>query len=207
MDRFYTVDEKIELPSVTSILSIQSKPGLMMWRGRVGNEEADRVAKTSSDLGTRVHEAIAHYLKTGATPVSMGDDVADRYESFLEWMRKRQFSALQFKVEYKVYSLRYGYAGTIDAFHVPTKTIFDWKTSKDARPEWAMQTVAYMVAHNERFPNEFCRNRESVRFREGGKKALDKSYQDSANDMVGFVSALELWKSDRNRIYLAKETV
>ena len=54
----------IAVPSVTTVLSgtSQSKAGIDQWRQRVGDEEADRVIKQSTDIGTAVHEAIEKYL-------------------------------------------------------------------------------------------------------------------------------------------------
>ena len=52
------------VPSVTTVLSgtSKSKDGLIQWRNRVGDEEADRVIKQSTDIGTAVHEAIEKFL-------------------------------------------------------------------------------------------------------------------------------------------------
>ena len=40
----------------------KSKDGLLQWRNRVGEEEAERIIKQSTDIGTAVHEAIENYL-------------------------------------------------------------------------------------------------------------------------------------------------
>ena len=48
------------VPSVTTVLSRTSnnKEGIDKWRQKVGDIEADRIMKQSTDIGTAVHEAI-----------------------------------------------------------------------------------------------------------------------------------------------------
>ena len=52
------------VPSVTTVLSKTSnnKEGIEKWRQKVGDLEADRIMKQSTDIGTAVHEAIEKYL-------------------------------------------------------------------------------------------------------------------------------------------------
>ena len=62
--RHYLDSNKKPVPSVTTVLSGTSKSadGLIQWRNRVGEEEAERIIKQSTDIGTAVHEAIENYL-------------------------------------------------------------------------------------------------------------------------------------------------
>ena len=62
--RHYLDSNQKPVPSVTTVLSgtSKSKDGLIQWRNRVGEEEAERVIKQSTDIGTAVHEAIENYL-------------------------------------------------------------------------------------------------------------------------------------------------
>ena len=62
--RHYLDSNNRAVPSVTTVLSgtSNSKAGIDQWRRRVGNEEADRIIKQSTDIGTAVHEAIEKYL-------------------------------------------------------------------------------------------------------------------------------------------------
>jgi genome maintenance exonuclease 1 len=63
--RYYNINDT-KLPSVTEILkateSEEKKNSLLKWRQRVGNEEADRIMKTSSSRGTKMHKYIEEYL-------------------------------------------------------------------------------------------------------------------------------------------------
>ena len=62
--RHYLDSNQNPVPSVTTVLSgtSKSKDGLIQWRNRVGEEEAERIIKQSTDIGTAVHEAIENYL-------------------------------------------------------------------------------------------------------------------------------------------------
>ena len=54
--RVYVTPAGNVYPSITSILGSQPKPGIESWRKKVGEEEADRIMKESSELGTMVHD-------------------------------------------------------------------------------------------------------------------------------------------------------
>ena len=62
--RYYLDSNQIPVPSVTTVLSgtSKSKDGLIEWRNRVGDKEAERIIKQSTDIGTAVHESIEKYL-------------------------------------------------------------------------------------------------------------------------------------------------
>ena len=62
--RYYKDSNQNLVPSVTTVLSNTSDKsnGINEWRLRVGDEEADRVIKQSTDIGTSVHLAIENYL-------------------------------------------------------------------------------------------------------------------------------------------------
>ena len=55
--RYYKDSNQNLVPSVTTVLSNTSDKsnGINEWRLRVGDEEADRVIKQSTDIGTSVH--------------------------------------------------------------------------------------------------------------------------------------------------------
>ena len=60
--RRYVTPEGNAYPSVTTVLSSFNKKAIQEWRNRVGEEEAERVIKQSTDIGTAVHESIEKYL-------------------------------------------------------------------------------------------------------------------------------------------------
>ena len=53
--RLYETPEGNKYPSITTVLSVRNKKGLMEWRKRVGNEVANYVAGKAASRGTKVH--------------------------------------------------------------------------------------------------------------------------------------------------------
>ena len=60
--RHYVTPEGNKYPSITTVLSEYSRQGIMEWRKRVGNEEANRVSGKASTRGTKLHKACESYL-------------------------------------------------------------------------------------------------------------------------------------------------
>ena len=62
--RHYLDSNNNPVPSVTTVLSAtsKSKDGIAQWRNRVGDAEADRIVKQSTDIGSSVHDSIEKYL-------------------------------------------------------------------------------------------------------------------------------------------------
>jgi hypothetical protein len=68
-----------------------------------------------------------------------------------DWMKKHNVRFL--KTEQKIYSRKYKYAGTMDGLAEVNGilSVVDWKTSNALRPEYFLQTAAYLRAHEEEF--------------------------------------------------------
>jgi hypothetical protein len=60
--RVYVTPEGNVYPSITSILGRQPKPGIEAWKEKVGHQEANKIMKESSALGTMVHSLCEDYL-------------------------------------------------------------------------------------------------------------------------------------------------
>ena len=154
--RKYKTPEGIDLPSITTVLSILSRDSIAAWRKKVGEEEANRVSTRASGRGTRVHEIIEKYIdndpnyKDGYTP--------DIIESFN--VMKPILDGLIGKVyaqEAPLYSTHLGVAGRVDcvAEFDGVLSIIDFKTSrKPKKRDWVknyfMQEAAYAIMWEER---------------------------------------------------------
>ena len=72
--RRYRTPEGVDLPSITTVLSILSRESIAKWRARVGAEEANRISHRASTRGTAVHAIVEKYIdndenfKDGYTP-------------------------------------------------------------------------------------------------------------------------------------------
>ncbi|SVB61624.1 uncharacterized protein METZ01_LOCUS214478, partial [marine metagenome] len=60
--RLYETPEGNKYPSITTILSVRNKKGLMEWRKRVGEEVAKYVSGKAAARGTKVHLMCEDYL-------------------------------------------------------------------------------------------------------------------------------------------------
>lgn len=128
--------------SVTSILSVLDKPGLIYWAAEEAAKAAvskrdtwqamerddgaqaaiewianarfrrPRDLRSATQLGTDVHGAIESYAITGTRP-DVDAEVAPFVDRFEEWCDRNSPEYLA--AEMTVYSTEYGYAGTADA--------------------------------------------------------------------------------------------
>jgi hypothetical protein len=105
-----------------------------------------QVSKNAMDAGSRVHDAIEQYLKTGREPFKPSDEVMAGFLSFLEWQDAHHLKTLQ--TEHTVYGDRY--AGTLDLLCELNgkQYVIDFKTTSvkeggQAYSEHRYQTAAY----------------------------------------------------------------
>jgi len=159
--RHYLDSNNKPVPSVTTILSgtSKSKDGLIQWRNRVGEEEAERIIKQSTDIGTAVHEAIENYLNGKSW-----DNFGETHDQLLAQKISAKFIKDGLKGITDIWGLEVGllldnlYAGTADCVGefegIPT--LIDFKTAKKIKKrEWIedyfLQGCAYANAHNVMF--------------------------------------------------------
>ena len=159
--RHYLDSNNKPVPSVTTILSgtSKSKDGLIQWRNRIGEEEAERIIKQSTDIGTAVHEAIENYLNGKSW-----DNFEETHDQLLAQKISAKFIKDGLKGITDIWGLEVGllldnlYAGTADCVGefegIPT--LIDFKTAKKIKKrEWIedyfLQGCAYANAHNVMF--------------------------------------------------------
>ena len=159
--RYYLDSLGNPVPSVTTVLSKTSNKsdGIDQWRARVGNEEAERIIKLSTDIGSAVHEAIENYLN---------NTLWDKFEDSLDQKIAKRISQKFIKDGLndisEIWGLEVGlildnlYAGTADCVGIykDKESIIDFKTAKKIKKrEWIedyfLQCCAYANAHNVMF--------------------------------------------------------
>lgn len=106
-----------------------------------------KVSAQALDIGSAVHNAIEHWLKTGKEPQAPSDEVLSGFMAFLEWIDQWE-SWETVETEHTVYADRW--AGTMDWLVWLNKELWviDFKTSKKPRnnqpyEEWGYQTAGY----------------------------------------------------------------
>ena len=135
-NRFYVTPEGNEYPSITTVLSIRNKKGLVEWRKRVGNDVANYVAGKAAARGTKVHHMCEDYLNN--------EDINHHQKDFLPWCL---FTQLKNNVlcnidniyaqECGLYSDKYKVAGRVDciAEYDNVLSVIDFKTSTRERDD------------------------------------------------------------------------
>ena len=159
--RHYLDSDNKPVPSVTTVLSgtSKSKDGLIQWRNRVGDEEADRIIKQSTDIGTAVHEAIEKFLNK-----ECWDDFDNSSDQILAKSISNKFINDALNGITEIWGLEVGlildnlYAGTADCvgLYKDIPTLIDFKTAKKIKKrdwieDYFLQGCAYANAHNVMF--------------------------------------------------------
>ena len=154
--RKYKTPEGVNLPSITTVLSILSRESIAKWRARVGAAEANRISHRASTRGTAVHEIIEKYVnndpnfKDGYTP-----DIIASFLDLKPILDERLTKV--YAQEAPLYSNHLGVAGRVDCVGIfdGKPSIIDYKTSmKPKRKDWIknyfMQEAAYAIMWEER---------------------------------------------------------
>lgn len=168
--RTYQTPEGNEYPSVTSVLSkFGDKSGLMEWRKRIGEEEANKKTKHATSRGTRIHKLLEKYVLNEeidfTTPSASGIPInIEMFNQVKDYLDKHV--DIIYGSEHSMYSDKLQLAGTADLIcrmHGVT-AIVDFKTSTyHKKEEWVenyfLQAAAYAAMlyerHNMYAPN-FC---------------------------------------------------
>jgi len=147
--RYYRIPGETELKkfvSVTSVTSHYNKEKFISWRKRVGEEEANRITKASTNRGTAMHSLIENYLMNEELPESTP------LPKFLFDVAKTELDKIDniIAIERSLYSDYFKIAGTVDtiADYESKLSVIDYKSSEKPKPrEWIenyfVQAAAY----------------------------------------------------------------
>jgi hypothetical protein len=170
----YRYDGEI-VPSVTGVLRRVSKgDGLVQWAantaaeyydahlerwraGEISREELSRSARRAwrekrseaGDIGTRVHAYVEALLRGEEPAPCEGDREARARQAVDEWLARNEIAPIN--LERRVYSYRYGYAGTCDFLGLVNGrlVVLDFKTGKSIYDDLWWQLAAYDLALRE----------------------------------------------------------
>ena len=153
--RLYETPEGNKYPSITTILSVRNKSGLMAWRKRVGEKTANYIAGKAASRGTKVHHMCEDFLNN--------ESIEHHQKDFLPWCLFTQLQKVLSNIdnihaqEAGLYSDKYKVAGRVDciAEYNGVPSIIDFKTStKERKDEWNesyyIQGSAYAEMFGER---------------------------------------------------------
>jgi len=170
----------VEVPSVTTILSVLDKPALPRWaalevatyavehrdswQGLPARDAVELLkkapwgkTKNAADAGTDAHAHCEALLKGTATPLPKQDLFSPLYGKALENV-EALIAAVKpqpIAIEATAWSNGHGYAGTFDGLHIidGQVTLVDLKTSKAVYPDYALQLAAYRFADSVLLPD------------------------------------------------------
>jgi len=185
--RFYEhLETGSKYPSITSVLSIIQKEGLIKWRQRVGNEVANHIMITSANRGTAVHNMIEDHLNN----IDIND--VEKYKK--QFLPRMMFQTLKSTLqninnirlqEAGMYSEKYTVAGRVDciAEYEGKLSIIDFKTSKaDKQEDWIenyfIQGSAYAEMYEENFGEKIDQVVILITTEEGSVQIFKKDKKD-----------------------------
>ena len=196
--RYYKIEDSEELKtfiSVTSITSNYSKEKIQEWKNRVGEEEANRVIKYATTLGTQYHALVESYFKNETVPEKspMAMFLLTNARKILNRIGKI------FIVEKPLYSPSWELAGTPDmiAEFDGVLSVIDHKTSEfPKKEEWIegyfVQCFAYAMMPKQLVIIMSCQNGEVVTYIKKDlsvyakilRKYVNKFIKDKSNETV-----------------------
>jgi len=150
--RYYTLEDGTRVPSVTTVLGAQKKAGIMAWRKKVGEEEANRVSRIATGRGTSVHTLCENYLNND----DLGSAMPDALEMFLSIKPVlNRIDNIHYQ-ECALWSKQLEMAGRVDCIGEfdGKLSVIDFKTSKRIKTEahiedYFWQTTAYALMYEE----------------------------------------------------------
>lgn len=168
--RHYSCDGHV-LPSVTAVLSeTEDKAWLAAWRERIGHQEADRISKEASELGTRTHSLVENYLLAHHDDQQLsllqdpqegppeGSEDASLLKAFKPFLDEVQEVLLLEGTVWWTDAEGKGFAGSFDALlrWQDRLWVVDWKTTRKQknRGDWGKafcQCSAYAQAIQQRY--------------------------------------------------------
>lgn len=122
------------------------------WLGKSRAHEKELAR--AGNIGTQLHKHIEWTLrrelgqKVGTQP-AISTEALNAFVAWVKWRENVNFTPIH--IEQTVYSLGYGFAGTLDVYgKVDGKlSILDWKSGKAIYPEHYLQNAAYRCAFEE----------------------------------------------------------
>jgi len=153
--RYYVTPDGDKYPSITTVLSILSRQGIMEWRKRVGAEVANKISTKASRRGTNVHTMCEDLLNNELDIKKFLPIDVEMFKT-IEPIIVEKINNI-FAQEVTLYSHYLGVAGRVDCIAEwdGRLSVIDFKTStKPKKKEWIsnyfQQTAAYAVMFEER---------------------------------------------------------
>lgn len=136
--RTYLTPEGNRYPSITTVLSVNSKEGIAKWRAKVGEDEANRISTKASERGTRIHEMCEDYINNHYANGKEVPNVANDRDNFLKIKRVLDLNVgTVYALEVPLYSDKLQIAGRTDliAMWGNSAAVIDFKSAAKPKEE------------------------------------------------------------------------
>jgi len=146
--RYYPISEDKLYPSITSVTSFFNRQIFSEWRQKVGEEEANKITKVSTERGTKFHDLVEKYLLN--IDLKTLDILPSTKALFLSAKPYLDNINNIHALEKPLYSDYFGIAGRVDciAEYNGELSVIDFKTSKKIKPEaWIEQYFVQETAY------------------------------------------------------------
>lgn len=154
--RYYTTEDGLKLPSVTTILSeTADKTAIINWRKRIGEKKANEITAEAAGRGTSLHTFVEHFL-LGLPEPEGNNYIHVKGRRMANILISQGLNKLNeaWGMEIKLFYPEL-YAGSTDlvGLYNGIPSIIDFKTARrKKKPEWIedyfIQTCAYAMAHD-----------------------------------------------------------
>jgi genome maintenance exonuclease 1 len=153
-NRVYQTPEGKLYPSVTTVLAQHSKQGIVEWRKRVGEVEANKISRQAATRGTKFHNLAEKYLQNSLTQEKMSVLEYEMFEVAKPVLNRIDNIRMQ---ERALWSHHLRLAGRVDciAEFDGKLSVVDFKTARREKEDshiqhYYMQAAAYAVMFEER---------------------------------------------------------
>ena len=151
--RCYVTPTGEKYPSVTTVLSNYKKDGIIKWRKRVCEKEANKISTKASRSGTKVHKLCEDYLNNESAFQGYTPDNVDMFKTIQPTLNEIEVVYAQERTLFSHHLKTAGRVDCVGKFRGKTH-IIDFKTSnKPKKWEWIdnyfMQGSAYSVMWEE----------------------------------------------------------
>lgn len=158
-------------PSVTTVLSkTANKHGLLAWRNKIGNEEADKIVKQSAERGSRMHAYLEAYMEEYTTAtidnantfvkksglLQEAYDIQVMTKNILKFLANQNFTSIA--QEIAVWDDELKIAGRCDniGYMFNKLVLLDYKSARAEKKreyveDYFLQCTAYCKAFNQLF--------------------------------------------------------
>jgi genome maintenance exonuclease 1 len=203
--RVYKTPEGNLYPSITTVLSFSSdKSFLEQWRKRIGEAEANRITKKSSDRGTKLHDVCEKYLLNELNDFKirmMMPDIKDFFLQLKPFIDKHVGDV--YGLELPLYSDSLKLAGRTDCIAEwdGELSVIDYKNSiKEKNEEWItgyfLQCSAYAVMFEERTGREIKKIVVAIANEEGKPQIFIKQKDKYLEELQSYIE--RFWKNEEN---------